>query len=86
MLERMFLGAPPARHDRVLDFSTAVTGSLFFVPSADLLDDPPDPPTAVGAEAAGDEMPAPAATAVPSEHDRPTPGSLGIGDLRGTDD
>jgi porphyrinogen peroxidase len=86
MLERMFLGAPPARHDRVLDFSTAVTGSLFFVPSADLLDDPPDPPTAVVAEAAADEMPAPAATGGPSEHDRPIPGSLGIGDLRGTDD
>jgi putative iron-dependent peroxidase len=86
MLERMFLGAPPARHDRVLDFSTAVTGGLFFVPSADLLDDPPDPPTAVVAEAAADEMPAPAATGGPSEHDRPIPGSLGIGDLRGTDD
>ena len=44
MLERMFLGDPPARHDRVLDFSTAVTGTLFFVPSADFLDDLPDPP------------------------------------------
>jgi putative iron-dependent peroxidase len=45
MLERMFLGAPGARHDRILDFSTAVTGTLFFVPSADLLDDLPAPPT-----------------------------------------
>ena len=44
MLERMFLGAPPASHDRILDFSTAVTGSLFFVPSADFLDYPPDSP------------------------------------------
>jgi putative iron-dependent peroxidase len=86
MLERMFLGAPPARHDRILDFSTAVTGSLFFVPSADLLDDPPAPPTAVVAEGAGDELPAPVATGPPPEDDRPIPGSLGIGDLRGTDD
>jgi putative iron-dependent peroxidase len=44
MLERMFLGAPPARHDRILDFSTPVTGGLFFVPSAEFLDDLPGPP------------------------------------------
>ncbi|HUR07706.1 MAG TPA: Dyp-type peroxidase [Nonomuraea sp.] len=44
MLERMFLGAPPACHDRILDFSTAVTGTLFFVPSADFLQDLPAPP------------------------------------------
>ena len=44
MLERMFLGAPPARHDRVLDFSAAQTGTSLFVPSADFLDDLPDPP------------------------------------------
>jgi putative iron-dependent peroxidase len=41
MLERMFIGVPPGNHDRILDFSTAVTGSLFFVPSADLMDDLP---------------------------------------------
>ncbi|MEP7034963.1 MAG: Dyp-type peroxidase [Dermatophilaceae bacterium] len=41
MLTNMFLGRPPAAHDRILDFSTAVTGSLFFVPSADMLKDPP---------------------------------------------
>jgi putative iron-dependent peroxidase len=35
MLEHMFLGSPPASHDRILDFSTAVAGTLFFVPSAD---------------------------------------------------
>ncbi|WTE48005.1 Dyp-type peroxidase [Streptomyces sp. NBC_01622] len=38
MLRNMFLGTDSASHDRILDFSTAVTGSLFFVPSADLLD------------------------------------------------
>ena len=34
----------PARTDRILDFSTAVTGSLFFVPSLDFLDELPDAP------------------------------------------
>jgi putative iron-dependent peroxidase len=44
MLHRMFLGKGPAAHDRILDYSTPVTGCLFFVPSADLLDDlPPSP-------------------------------------------
>jgi putative iron-dependent peroxidase len=41
MLENMFLGDPPGSHDRLLDFSTAVTGTLFFVPTADFLDDLP---------------------------------------------
>ena len=44
MLENMFVGSPPGNHDRILDFSTAVTGSLFFTPSADFLDDLPDLP------------------------------------------
>jgi putative iron-dependent peroxidase len=44
MLERMFRGAPPASHDRILDFSTPVTGSLFHVPTSDFLDSLPDPP------------------------------------------
>ncbi|MFD0531786.1 Dyp-type peroxidase [Kitasatospora arboriphila] len=39
MLRHMFLGDGPVSHDRILDFSTAVTGTLFFVPSADLLED-----------------------------------------------
>jgi porphyrinogen peroxidase len=38
MLRNMFIGAPPGNHDRILDFSTAITGGLFFVPPADLLD------------------------------------------------
>ena len=33
MLERMFIGDPPPLHDRILDFSTAVTGATFFVPA-----------------------------------------------------
>ncbi len=40
----MFIGDPPGNTDRILDFSTAVTGGLFFAPSADFLDDLPDPP------------------------------------------
>jgi putative iron-dependent peroxidase len=43
MLEHMFVGNPPGTTDRLLDFSTALTGTLFFVPSADFLDDPPSP-------------------------------------------
>nr|WP_250637582.1 encapsulin [Acidipropionibacterium acidipropionici] len=47
MLERMFIGDPPGTTDRILDFSTALTGALFFVPSQDALDDPDllDPPS-----------------------------------------
>ncbi|MFI6937940.1 Dyp-type peroxidase [Streptomyces sp. NPDC050418] len=46
MLRNMFLGDPPGHTDRILDFSRAVTGGLFFVPAADLLDDLPAPPDA----------------------------------------
>ena len=38
MLQNMFVGSPPGNYDRILDFSQAVTGSLFFVPSQTLLD------------------------------------------------
>ncbi|MBZ3901371.1 MULTISPECIES: Dyp-type peroxidase [Streptomyces] len=37
MLRKMFIGEPPAGHDPILDFSRAVTGTMFFVPSADFL-------------------------------------------------
>lgn len=39
MLERMFIGAPPPLHDRILDFSTAVTGVTFFAPPRQFLAD-----------------------------------------------
>ncbi|MEW2544556.1 Dyp-type peroxidase [Streptomyces sp. NPDC047002] len=78
MLRNMFLGTAAATHDRILDFSTAVTGTLFFTPSADFLDDLPEPPPA-----AADERPVP-----PVPHTRTegpdgarADGSLGIGDL-----
>ena len=38
MLENMFIGEPAGNSDRLLDFSTAVTGTLFFVPAFDLLE------------------------------------------------
>lgn len=44
MLEHMFIGDPPGNYDRILDFSTAVTGTLFFVPTADFLENPPPLP------------------------------------------
>jgi putative iron-dependent peroxidase len=71
MLRNMFLGVPPGNHDRILDFSTAVTGSLFFVPTADFLDDLPPEPSSTASPAAE----TPGATTTPD-------GSLGIGSLR----
>ncbi|MFD5464449.1 Dyp-type peroxidase [Kitasatospora sp. NPDC127059] len=72
MLRNMFIGRPPGTTDRLLDFSTAVTGSLFFVPTADLLDSPP-PAAAVVA----------AGPAAADGRVRPD-GSLGIGSLKPT--
>jgi putative iron-dependent peroxidase len=34
----MFVGRPPGNYDRLLDYSRAVTGTLFFVPSATFLE------------------------------------------------
>lgn len=69
MLRNMFLGTPDADHDRILDFSVAVTGTLFFVPTIDFLEDPPEKPVenAVGN---GTEVPVDVSD-----------GSLGIGSL-----
>lgn len=71
MLQNMFIGKPRGNDDRILDFSTAVSGSLFFVPTADFLDDPPVPGKAVSDSEA-------VATDAPDAAD----GSLGIGSLR----
>lgn len=49
MLHNMFVGDPPGNHDRILDFSTALTGTLFFIPPAGLLEDPPPAPEHEGA-------------------------------------
>jgi putative iron-dependent peroxidase len=45
MIENMFIGRPPGNYDRILDFSRAVTGNLFFVPSATFLENVADDPT-----------------------------------------
>lgn len=81
MLENMFVGHPPGNYDRLLDFSRAVTGTLFFVPSATFLD-------GVTAMAPTAAVPVPNGSTVPtaegaserrqSSHD----GSLGIGSLK----
>lgn len=76
MLRNMFLGTDDAAHDRLLDFSTALTGTLFFVPSAELMDDPPAPDAA-----SPDAEPAPAK---PPPAPSPDDGSLHIGSLRPT--
>src|SRR5262249_54354928 len=53
MLTNMFVGKPPGTTARILDFSTAVPGTLFFVPPADFIDDPPTPGSAAATSAAG---------------------------------
>ena len=42
MLTNMFVGRPPGNCDRLLDFSRAITGTLFFVPSATFLENVAD--------------------------------------------
>jgi len=76
MLDNMFIGRPLGNYDRLLDFSRAVTGSLFFVPAASFLD-------AVAADGAS----APTPLAVAPSEERPAKssmqdGSLGIGSLK----
>jgi len=66
MLTNMFVGNPPGNTDRILDFSTALTGNLFFVPTGGFLDDAPTP------------EPAAAVTATNESADS----SLAIGSLR----
>jgi putative iron-dependent peroxidase len=80
MLVNMFIGRPPGNTDRILDFSTAVTGSLFFAPAADFLENPPDPPSASPAAAVGDASPV--GTTASESGTSPDDGSLGIGSLK----
>jgi len=79
MLENMFVGNPPGNYDRLLDFSRAATGGLFFAPSATFLDNiATDGPasTALGASPTSD----PPAVADVRET------SLRIGSLKGEKD
>jgi putative iron-dependent peroxidase len=79
MLENMFVGRPPGNYDRLLDFSVAKTGNLFFVPSTTFLENVGDDAPPAGQKLA--DTPAPVAAAP-----QPAPkrdGSLGIGSLKG---
>lgn len=51
MLERMFVGVPEGAYDRLLDFSTALTGTTFFVPTMAMLEALAEPPMAAPAAA-----------------------------------
>jgi porphyrinogen peroxidase len=83
MLQRMFLGDPPGNYDRILDFSTAVTGTLFFVPTADFLDGPPPmPDEAGGATATGGGQAAAGEETLPRGPGVAPDGSLEIGGLQ----
>ena len=68
MLERMFIGDPVGLHDRILDFSTAQTGTIFFAPPATMLAALNQAPSA-----SQDDQQPPAAAPDPS---------LGIGSLK----
>jgi putative iron-dependent peroxidase len=77
MLQNMFVGLPPGNYDRLLDFSVAKTGSLFFVPSATFLDNvtADESPAAMVPGSSGAER-------LPSNLPAPD-GSLRIGSLKG---
>jgi putative iron-dependent peroxidase len=93
MLENMFIGRPPGNYDRLLDFSRAVTGNLFFVPSSTFLEavaDMPDNGAGDLTDAATEKQSAhaaPSTTPAAVEHSQSDParedGSLGIGSLKG---
>jgi porphyrinogen peroxidase len=83
MLENMFIGRPPGNYDRLLDFSRAVTGNLFFVPSATFLENVTEDQTNEEQSAVADRptalMSAEPSPSIPSA----SKGSLGIGSLKG---
>lgn len=81
MLVNMFVGRPPGNYDRLLDYSRAVTGTLFFVPSATFLEnvvatEPASSPAGLSSDGGGTE-------AAPEARLPRPDGSLGIGSLKG---
>jgi putative iron-dependent peroxidase len=81
MLENMFVGRPPGNYDRLLDFSRPVTGNLFFVPAASLLDSL----VTAAPDAAPDASPETSASAdAASSPSSARDGSLAIGSLKGS--
>ncbi|MGA7365434.1 MAG: Dyp-type peroxidase [Candidatus Sulfotelmatobacter sp.] len=90
MLDNMFIGRPPGNYDRLLDFSRAVTGNLFFVPSATFLenlaeDQPNEDEPNREQPGTAETPPAPAVAETSSSSSIPSvrEGSLGIGSLKG---
>jgi putative iron-dependent peroxidase len=83
MLDNMFVGRPPGNYDRLLDFSRAVTGNLFFVPSATFLENVTEDPPVEDQPAV--EIPPTAPLAAELHPSVPTvrEGSLAIGSLKG---
>jgi putative iron-dependent peroxidase len=83
MIENMFVGRPPGNYDRILDFSRAVTGTLFFVPSSTFLEDLADAQTNEDASLITESSATPDmdenSSSIPPARD----GSLGIGSLKG---
>jgi porphyrinogen peroxidase len=77
MLQNMFIGRPEGNYDRLLDVSTAVTGGLFFVPPAPLLESLAD------GDGDGDAAAADAPADESSVTEPARDGSLNIGSLRG---
>lgn len=78
MLDNMFIGNPPGTYDHLLDFSRAVTGNLFFVPTATFLDDV-DPEAQPVTDAVTNES---NVSEAPKRNASPGDGSLGIGSLK----
>jgi porphyrinogen peroxidase len=84
MLENMFIGRPPGNYDRILDFSTAVTGSLFFIPTATFLDNISSDQPAQDASSDADKLAMPPTPVDTSTSPAPSrSGSLAIGSLKG---
>jgi porphyrinogen peroxidase len=88
MLENMFIGRPPGNYDRLLDFSRAVTGNLFFVPSATFLENVTEDQAVKdlaveGQTVAAEFSAAPAVAETSSSIPSMREGSLGIGSLKG---
>ncbi len=79
MLENMFIGRPPGNYDRLLDFSRAVTGTLFFVPAASFLQGAGATPALPPAGSDAGHSDTGRAQPIPSMRDA----SLGIGTLKG---
>jgi putative iron-dependent peroxidase len=79
MLRNMFIGRPEGNYDQILDVSRAVTGGLFFVPPAPMLEslgDDEDGEDAGNTDDAADQSP-------PVGSGSRSTGSLNIGSLRG---